>query len=1031
MRVALSAWAIRNPLPPLLLFVVLTVLGIASFMRLPITYFPIIDEPTVKLTIAQPGMSPAQMELQITRIVEDAIAPLVGVKEISSSISDGESTTTVEFEPEIPIDRAVSDARDAVSSIRSKLPPTIDEPTIERVDEDSQPVVTYSVADPAMTGEELSWFVEDVVMRKLQSVAGVGQVERAGNVEREVQVQLDPDRMLAAGIGAAQIDREIASSEIDLPGGNVELAGRDRAVTVDSTARTVAELANSRINLPNGGNVALSDVGEVSDAIKERQDFATLNGEDVVSLSVFRTRGASDAVVAERIAEEIEKLSKAYPQAIITRIDDSVTYTLGNYESAMSTLVEGAVLAVVVVFLFLRDWRATVIAAVTLPLSAIPTFWVMDMLGFSLNILSLLGLTLVTGVLVDDAIVEIENIVRHMNMGKRPYRAALEASDEIGLAVIAISATIIAVFMPVGFMPGVIGQYFKQFGLTVAIAVFFSLLVARLITPVLAAYFMRSHPLKPVRQSTVARAYRNVLETTLSQRAVTLSVTLMFFAVSVWFASTLPTSFLPDEDTSRVALSIELPPGSTLAETEERAGLIATRLGALPEVRNIFIRGGISASGVKEIRRAAVTINLVPKAERSRSASEMQATVAEILNSVPDIRYELVNNRGGRDISFAVLSTDGEAASETARRILTEMAAMAEFRDPTSSEAALRPELRISVQSDIAADAGVSAADIARTIRISTAGDIDSELTNFHDGSRQIPIRTRLSDNGRNDLATLSSLRIPTSSGATEYLGNIADIGFSQSAATIERYDRERRIEIGADMANGLSSGQGLALIRDLAAVKTLPGGVRIEATGDSETQDEVFTSFAAAMALGILLVVVVLILLFGSLLTPLAILASLPLSIGGVVVALTLTGASVSLPVVIGILMLMGIVTKNAIMLVDFAIEKEAAGSTRRAAIIGAASDRARPIIMTTVAMVAGMIPAALGTGEGGEFRAPMAIAVIGGLTASTLLSLIVVPALYMSVANAAQSIGRVFRLGSGRGDHLQKNAPDDFRTQ
>ncbi|MBB3236777.1 efflux RND transporter permease subunit [Phyllobacterium endophyticum] len=1022
MNASFSAWAIRNPLPPVLLFVVLTILGLFSFASLPITHFPVIDVPVVKLEISQPGMSPAQMELQVTQVVEDSIASLVGIEEMSSTVGEGASVTTVEFELEVPIDRAVSDVRDAVSRIRSKLPATIDEPTIERVEAESQPVVTYSVADPTMTGDELSWFVENIVTRRLQHVPGIGQIDRLGNVEREVQILLDPDQLQAAGLSATQVDDRLASSQIDLSGGRAELAGRERSMTVNATARSVADLAKSRIILPSGGNLSLSDVSTVSDTIKERRNFTTLNGKDVVSLSIFRARGASDVEVALATAQEIQNLNKAYPQATFTLIDDSVTYTLGNYEAAMSTLFEGAVLAVIVVFLFLRDWRATLIAAVTLPLSAVPTFWAMDMLGFSLNIISLLGLTLVTGILVDDAIVEIENIVRHGNMGKRPYQAALDASDEIGLAVIAISATIIAVFLPVGFMGDVIGQYFKQFGVTVAIAVFFSLLVARLITPVLAAYFMRYHSTRPVSKSLVICAYQKLLETTLLWRGTTLTTALLLFAFSIWSATFLPTSFLPDEDTGRVAVSIELPPGSTLKETAARAHQIAAQFGGLPEVRNVFIRGGVSVAGIEELRRSAVTVNLVPKSQRSRTASEMQAELSTILSSVPDIRYEFINNRGGRDVSFAVLSTDGQAASRAASQIRAEMALMVQFHNPTSSESAMRPELQISVHSEIAADAGVSAADIARTMRVSTIGDVDSNLAHFNDGSRQIPIRTQLANASRNDLATLSLLRIPNSAGGTVPLASVADIDFGQSVSTIERFDRERRIEIAADMTGNLSSGQGLAMVRDLKSVKALPEGVRIEATGDSHAQGDVFTSFAVAMSSGVMLVMVVLILLFGSAFTPLTILASLPLSIGGVVAALVITSSPVSLPVVIGILMLMGIVTKNAIMLVDFAIEREAAGWTRRASIIGAATERARPIVMTTIAMVAGMIPAALGNGEGGEFRAPMAVAVIGGLTASTLLSLVVVPALYMLLADLAQRVGKISSFVFG---------PDRARSQ
>ncbi|MBB4001860.1 efflux RND transporter permease subunit [Aurantimonas endophytica] len=1009
-----SAWAIRNPIPSILLFVVLTALGLYSFQKLPITFFPTIDVPQVSLTITDSGVAPTEMETSVTRLVEDAISALSGVDELSSTISDGVSTTSVDFELGVPIDRAVADVRDAVAKIRSDLPATIDEPVIERVDVESEAVVTYAAADKAMTAEELSWFVDDVVIRRLRGVPGVGRIDRVGGVAREIQVQLDPDRLLALGITASQVNTQLSATHLDLSGGRSEVDGRERAVTMVATTGTVEELARLAIALPDGSTARLGELATVVDGFAEPRSFATLDGGDVVSFSVYRARGASDVTVAEEVADALRQLSVEHGNMRFTRIDDSITQTLGNYHAALSTLAEGAALAVVVVFLFLRDWRATVIAAVALPLSAIPTFWAMDLLGFSLNILSLLAITLVTGILVDDAIVEIENIVRHGRSGKKPYRAAIDASDEIGLAVMAISATIIAVFVPVGFMSGVVGQYFREFGLTVAIAVFFSLLVARLITPLMAAYLLRAHPVRHAPQGRAMRFYLRLLRLSMAWRWMTLGTAFALFAVSIWSAQFLPSEFIPPEDNGRMSVSIELPPGATLAETRETAGLIALRVGALDEARLVFIQGGANAAGLRDVRRAAVRIDFGPAAERARSTDVLEPVVADILRTVPDIRFEILNDRGGRDVSFAVLGKDGEVAGDAAAAILEELAASSFAVGASSTAAAARPELQIRPLAERAADAGISPQIIADTIRVSTVGASDSDLPEFVEDGRRIPIRLQLADWARNDIGTLRSLRIPSLGGPAAPLSDIATITLGTSVANIDRFDRERRIEISFDAPAGMTAGEGLDAIQSLATVRALPEGVRLQATGDSDDQGDVFAGFATAMTAGLGLVMIVLILLFGSVLTPLTILVTLPLSVGGVVAALMATATPISLPVVIGVLMLMGIVTKNAIMLVDFAVEREKAGVARRTAMIEAAAERVRPILMTTLAMVAGMIPAAMASGDGGEFRAPMAIAVIGGLIASTILSLVVVPTLHCLVGDVGALFHRLWsRVG------------------
>lgn len=1011
MNANMSAWAIRNPLPSFLLFVVLTVTGLYSFSRLPVTYFPSIVTPLVRITVEQSGATPVELETEVTRPIENAVASLPAVKELTSTVDQGRSVTTVEFELGlVSPDRAMDDVRDAVARVRGDLPDSVDEPMIERLEEEAQSVVTYAIVSQDMTVSDLSWFVDDVVARDLQGLHGVSRVERIGGGDREIRVELDADKLQALALTAGAVNETIRQSQLERSGGRQEINGREQVLTTAASAETVSSLAERRLALAGDSSVRLADIASVRDTVAEPRSFATLNGEEMVGFAVSRSQGASEVGVAEIVAAAVAELAVKNQGVQFRLVDDNVIYTAGNYRSAMNGLLEGAVLSIVVVFLFLRDWRATVVAAVALPLSIIPTFFAIDLLGFSLNILSLLAITLVTGILVDDAIVEIENVVRHRNMGKSAYRAALDASDEIGLAVIAISATIVAVFAPVGLMSGIVGLYFREFGLTVAIAVFFSLLVARLITPILAAYFMTGRPRPEARDGAMLRAYQSILRVSLRWRWATIGGAFGLFALSVLSLASVPTAFLPEEDMGRLTLTVELPPGATLEETRAIADEIATRAGALPEVEGVFARAGASMNGQQDLRYAVIVIDLVHKTKRDRSSFAVKADMESKLASIADVRLRFLNNRGGRDLSFAVLGSDGDAVQQAADAILNEMSGDPSFIKPASDNVATRPGLRMSVLTDKAALLGVSPAAIADTIRLSTIGDIDSRLASFIDGSRQIPIRVVLSSDARDRLPILQMLSVPSDRGNHIPLSAVADIGFDETVAAIDRFDRQRRIEIDVDLKDGLTSGQGLDRLMQLASVKALPEGVRLQATGDSDSEGDVFESFFVAMGSGIMLVLIVLILLFRSVLAPWTILASLPLSIGGVAAGLLLSGNAMSLPVVIGILMLMGIVTKNAIMLLDFAIEREAHGLSRTEAIVEACLERVRPIVMTTLAMVGGMAPSAFGLGDGGEFRAPMAIAVIGGLLVSTVLSLIVIPSLHLVMSGLGDRVSRTF---------------------
>ncbi|MGH6834342.1 MAG: efflux RND transporter permease subunit [Methylocella sp.] len=1028
MALNVSAWSIRRPLPSIVMSIILLLLGWTSFNKLPITRLPNADIPVVSVVVTQFGAAPAELETQVTKMVEDGVSGVEGVRHITSSISDGISVTTVIFRLETNTDRALNDVKDAVTRIRAKLPQNVGEPLIQRVDVVGLPIVTYAAIAPGKTPEQLSWFVDDIVARRLQGIRGVAQVERIGGVEREILVSLDPDRLQAVGLTPADVSQRLRGTNVDLAGGRAEIGGRDQAIRTLAGARTLNELAATMISMPMGGEVRLDDLGIVTDTIADRRTFARVNGEPVVAFGIKRSKGASDVVVGAAVQKSVDELKRAYPDVDLKLIDTSVDFTRGNYEAAIQTLFEGAALAVIVVFLFLRDFRATVIVAISLPLSIFPAFWVMDVLGFSLNLVSFLAITLSTGILVDDAIVEIENIVRHMRMGKSPYQASLEAADEIGLAVIAISLTIVAIFAPASFMSGIAGQFFKQFGITVSALVLFSLLAARLVTPMLAAYFLRPHHQAEKPPGRLLRTYVRLVTWSVRHYFVTVFVGLLLFATSIWSVGLLSKGFLPAQDTARSVLAIELPPGSQLSDTERVTEDIVTRLRGRPEVKSVFVDGGRIPQRANEVRKAGLIINYIPKSERAMTQRELELAIGRELDDVPDIRYWFTDENGLRAISLVVTGEDSMTVGNVASELANEMKPIPLVANVTSDISLDRPELRVRPRTDLAVRLGVSTERLAETIRVATIGDVGPALAKFDAGDRLVPIRVQLEASARANHQVIEQLRVPLGRGGSVPLATIADIQFYQGPTSINRYDRERQATVAADLAGNSSLGDAMLAINALPVMKNLPNGINVNQAGDAESLNELADGFARAMSYGLMMVYALLVLLFGSFLHPITILFSLPLSIGGAIIALLLTGNQLTTPVWIGILMLMGIVTKNAIMLVDFAIASIRHGMNSDAAIIDAGQKRARPIIMTTVAMVAGMVPSALAFGAGGEFRSPMAIAVIGGLLVSTVLSLVFVPAVFSlmnDISRFARWLGKRFVSAGHEVEQSKKGAP------
>ena len=992
----ISAWAIRHPVTPIVLFVVLLFMGTVAFIRLPINLNPDVSFPVVDVTITQPGAAPQEMETQIAQKVEGSISSIGNVHHIQTVITEGLTFISIEFQIGTPIDRAVTDVRDAIAKVRSDLPQAILEPQVAREDADGGAFVYYALSTTDMSPEQLSWAVDNTITKRLLAVTGVAQVQRIGGVNREIRVELDPSRLQAMGLTAVEVNDQLRQLNLDATGGRAQIGGGEQAIRVLGGAKTAEALGDAQIIVRGGKFVRLREIAEVRDGVEEIRSIAKFNGRPATAFGVYKAKGSSEVSTSAAVTKELDKILQENPTLHLQQIFTTVDHTVATYHSALSSLIEGSVLAVVVVWFFLRSWRATLISALAIPLSAIPTFAFMSFMGFTLNSITLLSLSLVAGVLVDDAIVEIENIVRHMRMGKTGFRAAIDAADEIGLAVVATSFTIIAVFLPVSFMGGISGQFFKQFGLTVAMAVFISLMVARMITPVMAAYALRSDAIPAhTNDGPVMSAYIRALKWCVANRWKTIGIGTLFFAMSIAGAMAVPRSFVPPEDFATSTLNVELPPGGTLEETERVCTAATTILRNSPEVKSVVEFIG---SERDEIRNATLFISLVPANERKLSAKEWEQYMAPLLNQVPDghLTFNGQGFGGGRDVNLFLVGDDPALVDRVGHSLLDEMRGLKELRDPRIRGDFPRPEILVHPRLEIAAQLGVSVQSISQTIRIATLGDLPQNGAKFSLNDRQIPIRVSLPERSRQDLTTIENLPVPTAAGGSVPLKTVAELTFGEGPSTIRRFNLSRRLYLDADMAPGVQLGTATDKVHSLPSLKNLPRGVHLVETGDTEFMNELFTNFLIAIAAGVLMVLAVLVLLFVRVFQPITILSALPLSLGGAVLALALTNTPFSLPVVIGVLMLMGIVAKNSILLVDFAIEEMRAGKTRMQAIVESGHKRARPIVMTTVAMVAGMLPTATGLGGDSSFRAPMAIAVIGGLITSTLLTLVIVPAVF-----------------------------------
>jgi multidrug efflux pump subunit AcrB len=943
-----------------------------------------------------------------------------GVVTISSTATEGQSQTLVEFAIGEDVNAAVNEVKNQIDQIRSSLPDGILEPQVFKATTSSQPIAYFAVEANDMTLEQLSWFIDDTVAKRLLKIQGMAEVKRSGGVSREIVVTLDPGRMQSLGVTASQVNATLRGLNLNAAGGKAEIGGSRQSVRVLGNAADAYDLSQTDISVGVGRTIKLGDIARVTDGFGEVTNIAKFDGKPVVNFGMTRARGASDVTVYDEGVQALKELEKEHPGVRFRRMYTTVDYTKDQYESSMAAMVEGAVLAVIIVFFFLRDWRATVISAIAIPLSAIPTFWFMDLLGITLSSQSLLALGLVAGVLVDDAIVEIENIVRHMRMGKTAYQASIDAADEIGLAVVATTFSIVAVFLPVGLMPGVSGEFFKAFGLTVVVAVLMSLAVARTITPMVAAYFLKAHGhaehaggpwmdryLRVLRWSldtAKAKAYRDAHRRADGRLGLRARLAARMRDHRIWMIGVgggallltgvigglMPMEFFPTQNNDFSSISIELVPGTTLKQSEAVSDHVRHILERRPEVKAVLQR----------IFEDRGNMMIMLREDRKITSKQFEDELTPVLQAIPDARvtFQDMQSQGqggtGRPVNIMLSGSDAALLEQTAAKLVEQMQGLKEVTGVRISADMRRPEIIVKPRLDLASQLGVSTQALSQAIRVATIGEIDQNAAKFSLADRQVPIRVRLPEEARRDLANISNLPVPTASGGSVPLSRVAEISIGSGPTSIQRYNQSRRILVGADLAPGVIKSEATQAIAKLPIMEKLPSGVSNAPVGQDQWQGEMLTNLAVAVPSGILLVFAVLVLLYHRIISPLVNMGSLFLAPFGGLLALLLTGQALSMPVFIGFLMLLGIVAKNSILLIDFAIEEMATGTRKFDAIMEAGHKRAQPIVMTTVAMVAGMVPTALSLSGDGAWRAPMGTTVIGGLVCSTFLTLLIVPA-------------------------------------
>ncbi|AFE09622.1 FAD linked oxidase [Corallococcus coralloides DSM 2259] len=996
---------IKHSVFTVMLMAAVVVFGLYAYPRIGVDQYPNVDIPYVSVTTLLPGADPESIEKNVTDPLEEALNTVNGVDELNSINLENVSQVTIAFKLGTDVNTAAQDVRDRVQATLRSLPDDIETPVVEKFDIGAAPILTLSLSG-SLPVDELTRVAEDVVKPALQSQPGVGSIGVVGGREREVQLVVDPQRLRGYGLAIGDVSQALQSQSVDLPGGRTTQGGRERIVRLTAEARSVNEIGDIIVASPNGTPVRVRDVAAVVDGAQEARGLARSDTGAAIALVVRKQSGANTVQVAEAVKESLAELNSQLPEGVtVSTISDNSTNIRASIHAVQEDMLLGGVLSVLIVLVFLRNLRSTLVSAIALPVSVIGTFAVMALLGFTFNIITMLALTLSIGLLIDDAIVVIENIVRHLEEGKTPMQAALEGTKQIAIAVLAVTLAIVAVFVPVAFMEGMIGQFFFQFGVTVAVAVLISYAVSMTLTPMLSSRLLKGHGHgAPTNRVSVAveralvwveNGYRRVLGAVLNRRGLAVAAAVGVLVLTLGMARFLKFTFIPPSDNGAVRVTLELPVGSTLEDTERELTAVAQQARTLEGVKETFSTAG--GGTLEEVHKGEVLVNLVPRKERSFDQETFKVQLRSALTQRPGVLLTVQDAAGiggGRNqqVQYVLRGTDWSQVVAGSEKLLAAMKSNPGLTDVDTTFRSGKPQYDVRIDRERAAKLGVPAAQVGLSLRAYLGRD---EFMTYREGGETYDVKLRLPDATLASEEALGQLTVRSTNGQLVELRNVANITPSEGPVQIDRQNQRRQITLLANLAPGYTLGEGMAYLT-AQAQQDLPKGVVGSFAGNAKELGKTTAAFATALGLGILLLYMILAAQFGSYVHPFTIMLSLPFALIGAIGALLLSGHALSIFALIGVIMLMGLVVKNGILLVDFTQQLREAGRSARDALLEAAPMRLRPILMTTIAMVAGMVPVALARGDGAEMRVPMALVIIGGLISSTVLTLVVVPVVY-----------------------------------
>ncbi|MGE5683110.1 MAG: efflux RND transporter permease subunit [Bacillota bacterium] len=1025
--------SIKRPVFATMMIFALVVLGLFALTKLNVDLYPDVDIPVVVVTTVLPGAGPEQIESDVTKLIEDAVNPVAGVDHISSTSQEGVSIIVVQFKLEVDGKSAAQEVREKIAAIRSTLPTDIKEPVIQRYDPASQPILTLTVAGQR-SEKELTTYTKDVIKKRLENVPGVGSVDLIGGAEREIHIDVDLERLKAYALSIQDVIQSVGASNVEIPGGNLDQGSRQLLLRTMGKFQSLDDFGKIVVVSKSGNVVRLNEIATVSDATIEKTSLSRFNGKPAVGLNILKQSGANTVDVAQQVQKEVKKLEANLPSDIkINTAEDYSIFIKDSVNDVLFDLIYGGLLAIIVIYLFLANMRSTIISAIALPTSIITTFFMMYLLNFTLNMMSLLALSLAVGLLIDDAIVVIENIYRHLDKGETPFEAAKSATSEIGLAVLATTFTIVAVFIPVAFMPGIVGRFFYQFGITVSVAVLVSLFVAFTLTPMLSSRWLNKEDEHLSKDGNILvkilyyfnhffewlnGKYRGILKWALGHRKTIVFGSIAVFVLSMMLSKFLGSAFFPETDRGEFTITVNAAAGTSIEQTDKICKIIESKVKTRPEVTDLLTTiGGTNTP----VNKANILVKLVKKHEREKSSFQIMDELRAQMKNFPGaaINYRTQGGPGSNDkpVTLSVRGEDINKIKTYSDKLYDIMKSTPGAVDVETSLEASKPEVRVRIDRDKASDLGVNAFSVASAVRNMVDGYV---ATKYQDGNEQYDVRVRLQEQNRRSIADIQNLNVmsnkqgPHGEKINVRLGDIATVFEGVGPSKINRYDRQREIRVDANLS-GKVLGEVIAPVQSKIAGMNLDPGYTIKPVGSAEMQSDAFLNILISLMLAIVFVYIVLAMQFESFIYPFSIMLSLPMAIIGAILALIVFNSSLSVMSMIGIIMLMGLVTKNAILLIDYTNIQRERGLSRTEALLVAGPTRLRPILMTTLAMIFGMVPVAFGLGEGSEFRSPMGQAVIGGLITSTILTLLVVPVVYtilddFSIRKIAGILVRVF---------------------